>query len=258
MEKLSVTIITRNEENNIERCLKSVQWAEEIVVLDTHSTDRTVEICRRFTDRVYQEEWQGYGKQKNLCAERAGHRWILNIDADEVISPACAEEIKKVLSGDPSHPVYRFPRKNLFGGRWVRYGGWYPDMISRLYDKTRVRFTDSAVHEKLLPDADAGVMKEALIHHSFSGMADYIDRQNLYSTLYAREKAGKGWVAGWTHLCLRPPLVFFKNFVLRQGFREGFLGFFLATSTAFYTFLKYAKTRFVEKTHSGSAAARES
>ena len=243
MNKLSVTIITKNEEKNIERCLESVRWADEIIVLDSDSTDRTVEICRQFTDQVFCVSWNGYGQQKNLCAERAEHNWILNIDSDEEISPEGAEEIKEVLHGEPKHPLYHFPRKNFFAQRWVRYGGWYPDKISRLYDKTKVSFTESQVHEKLVPDEDVGSLHNPILHYSFTGMEDYIERQNRYSTLYAHEKKNNGFRAGWSHLVLRPPIAFLKNYFIRQGFRDGFLGLFLATAFAFYTFLKYAKTK---------------
>ena len=243
MEKLSVTIITRNEEKNIARCLESVKWADEIVVLDTNSTDRTVEICRQFTDQVFCVDWNGYGKQKNLCADRTSHNWVLNIDSDEEISAEGAEEIRAVLRDGSKYFVYQFPRKNFFGQRWVRYGGWYPDRISRLYDKTKVSFTESQVHEKLVPDENVGFMRNSIFHHSFSGMEDYIERQNLYSTLYAREKVSQGFRASWTHLILRPPAAFLKNYIIRLGFRDGFLGLFLALSFAFYTFLKYAKTK---------------
>ena len=244
MEKLSVTIITKNEEKNITRCLMSVKWADEIVVLDTHSTDRTVEICRQFTDQVFCVDWHGYGKQKNLCADRASHNWVLNIDSDEEISPEGAEEIKEVLrQGAPKHFVYHFPRKNFFAQRWVRFGGWYPDRISRLYDKTQVSFTESQVHEKLVPDGNVGSLHNPILHYSFAGMEDYIERQNRYSTLYAREKMSNGFRASWSHLVLRPPMAFIKNYFIRQGFRDGFLGLFLAMAFAFYTFLKYAKTK---------------
>ena len=243
MEKLSVTIITKNEEKNIARCLESVKWADEIIVLDTSSTDRTVEICRQFTDQVFCVDWHGYGKQKNLCAGRTSNNWVLNIDSDEEISSEGAEEIQAVLRGDSKYTVYQFPRKNFFAQRWVSYGGWYPDQTSRLYDKTQVSFTESQVHEKLVPNENVGSLKNAILHYSYSGMGDYIDRQNHYSTLYASEKIGRGFRPGWSHLILRPPLAFFKNYIVRQGFRDGFLGFFLAISFAFYTFLKYAKTK---------------
>ncbi len=243
MEKISVTVITLNEEKNIERCLKSLQWANEIVVLDSFSSDRTVEICRKYTEKVFQEKWQGYGRQKNLCAERTSHRWVLNIDADEVVSPECAKAIQKKLENGQKNPLYQFPRKNFFGNRWVRFGGWYPDKISRLYDKTIVSFTESSVHERLNPDSDPGLIDEPLLHYSYEGLADYMERLNRYSTLFAEEKGRSGWTAGYAHLYLRPPWAFFKNFIVRQGFREGFLGMFLAVSAAFYTYLKYAKTR---------------
>ena len=243
MEKISVTIITFNEEKNIERCLKSLQWADEIVILDSFSSDRTMEICRNYTEKVFQEKWQGYGKQKNLCASRTSQRWVLNIDADEAVSPECAKAIQKELKIGPRHPLYQFPRKNFFGNRWVRFGGWYPDKISRLYDKTKISFKESRVHEKLSPDSGSGFIGEPLLHYSYDGLADYMDRLNRYSTLFAEEKSQSGWTANWTHLYLRPPLTFFKNFIVRQGFREGFLGMFLALSAAFYTYLKYAKTR---------------
>ena len=167
MENLSVTIITKNEEKNIGRCLESLKWADEIVVVDTSSTDRTVEICRQHTEKIFSESWHGYGKQKNICAMHAKNRWILNIDADEVVTSTSAEEIQKVLKEGPQHSAYQFPRKNYFGDRWVRFGGWYPDQILRLYNKEKVSFSESQVHEKLVPSENAGYLKNALMHYSY-------------------------------------------------------------------------------------------
>ena len=246
MQKVSVIIITNNEEKNIARCLESVRWADETVIVDSFSTDRTTEICRRFTDKVFQKEWLGYGLQKNYCASNARNKWVLNIDADEVISPECAEAIQKLLLGNPKFPIYRFPRKNYFSDRWVQYAGWYPDLISRLYDKNLIAFSESIVHERLMPNNNAGIISHAILHYSFKGMDDYIKRQNIYSTLYAEQKIKINWKANWTHLYLRPIWVFLKTYFLRQGFREGFLGVFLSVSMAFYTYLKYAKTRSIK------------
>ena len=246
MEKVSVIIITKNEEKNIARCLESVRWADEIVIVDTFSTDRTVEICRRFTDKVFEENWLGYGPQKNLCAEKASNRWVLNVDADEVISTECAEAIQKLFSSKPEFPLYRFPRKNFIADRWVRHAGWYPDLISRLYDRDRVSFSDSMVHERLIPDNEGGIINHPILHYSFDGMEDYVQRQNRYSSLYAEERKRLGWKANWTHLYLRPVWMFLKTYFIRQGFREGFLGIFLSLSMAFYTYLKYAKTRSIQ------------
>jgi len=243
MEKLSVTIITKNEEKNIGRCLESLKWADEIVVVDTNSSARTIEICRQYTDQVFSEAWHGYGKQKNICAAHAKNDWILNIDSDEVVTLESAEEILKVLKEGPKYPVYHFPRKNFFGDRWVKFGGWYPDRILRLYDKEKVAFSETQIHEKLIPDENAGSLKEALLHYSYIDFEDYIQRQDRYSTLYAKEKMADGFRANWTHLYLRPPLKFLINFILKQGFREGYLGFFLAKNGALYTYQKYAKTK---------------
>jgi glycosyltransferase involved in cell wall biosynthesis len=246
MNKISVTIITKNEAKNIRRCLKSIQWADEIVVVDTFSSDRTVEICREFTDKVFQASWLGYGLQKNLCASKATNRWVLNLDADEVISSECAAEIQELLSGQPEFLLYRFPRKNFIADRWVRYAGWYPDLISRLYDKDRVSFSDSMVHERLIPDKIGGIISRPIFHYSFDGMEDYIERQNRYSSLYAEEKKRLNWKVNWTHLYIRPVWAFIRTYFFRQGFREGFLGVFLALAMMFYTYLKYAKTRSIQ------------
>ena len=242
MEKLSITIITKNEEINIGRCLESVKWANEIVVVDTNSTDRTKEICSKYTDRVFNDTWHGYGKQKNICASHAKNKWILNIDSDEVVTPESASEIQMVLNKGPKFSVYHLPRKNYFGDRWVRFGGWYPDRILRLYNKEKVAFSEPQVHEKLTPDLDVGSLNQALLHYSYKDGDDYIQRQDRYSTLYAQEKISNGFRANWTHLYLRPPLKFLKIFILKQGFRDGSLGLFLAKNGALYTYYKYAKT----------------
>ncbi|MEK9629523.1 MAG: glycosyltransferase family 2 protein [Nitrospinota bacterium] len=249
MEKLSVTIITKNEESNIGRCLESLKWVDEVVVVDTHSSDRTVEICRQHTDKIFDESWHGYGKQKNICASHAKNRWVLNVDADEVVTPESAAEIQKVLGEGPKYPVYHLPRKNYFGDTWVRFGGWYPDRILRLYDKEQVAFSEVQVHERLEPDDNAGALENALIHYSYRDEEDYIQRQDRYSTLYAKEKIAKGFRANWTHMYLRPLFTFLKNYVLKQGFIDGSIGFFLAKNSALYTHQKYAKTLLATDEH---------
>ena len=245
MNKLSVIIITKNEEKNIRRCLESIRWADEIIVVDTFSNDNTVAICREFTDKVFQKNWSGYGPQKNFCASKAKNRWVLNVDADETISLQCAAAVQKLLLNEPKFSLYRFPRKNFIADRWVRYAGWYPDLISRLYDKNRVSFSESMVHERLMPDENAGVINHPISHYSFDGLEDYVERQNRYSSVYAEEKKQLDWEANWTHLYLRPVWAFIKTYFIKQGFREGFLGMFLALAIMFYTYLKYAKTRSV-------------
>ena len=245
-EKLSVVIIVYNEEKIIQRCLESVKWADEIVIVDGFSDDRTEEICRNYTGSFFQEKWNGFGKQKNICAEKAAHKWVLNIDSDEVVSAELGAEIRSLLQNKPAFPLYKIPRKNFFGSRWVRFGGWYPDHISRLYDKTKIKFSESLVHEKLVPDDNFDILKAPLEHYSYSDMEDYVGRQNRYSTLSAQQKKDQCKEAKWVDLMVKPPLAFLKFFFLKQGFREGFLGFFLAASASYYTFLKYAKTRKIQ------------
>ena len=242
-EKISVIIITYNEEKNIQRCLESVKWADEIVVVDGFSDDCTQEICRKFTDRVFQAKWSGFGQQKNLCAEKSSYKWILNIDSDEVISNELASEVRNLLHKGPEFPLYKIPRKNYFGSRWIQHGGWYPDYIARLYDKTKVAFSENIVHEGLIPDNIYGLLKYPIIHYSYQGMADYVERQNHYSSLSAKQKIANRVKATWLDLFFKPIMTFLKIYFLKQGFREGFLGFFLAISASYYTFLKYAKTR---------------
>ncbi len=242
-EKVSVIIIAYNEEKNIERCLESVKWADEIIVVDGFSDDRTEEICRQYTDKVFQVKWSGFGRQKNICAGKSSHKWVLNIDSDEVVSSELANEVRDLLDSEPQFSLYKIPRKNYFGSRWVRYGGWYPDHIARLYDKTKAAFSENLVHEGLVPNNRCGFLKTPLEHYSYRDMADYVERQNRYSSLSAEQNSADGGEAAWIDLVFKPPLAFIKTYFLKQGFREGFLGFFLAISASYYTFLKYAKTR---------------
>ncbi|MFV1951783.1 MAG: glycosyltransferase family 2 protein [Nitrospinota bacterium] len=241
MNKLSVTIITYNEEKNIRECLDSVRWADEIVVLDSCSTDSTERICREYTDKVFQNEWLGYGRQKNLCAERAENDWIFNLDADEVVTPELRAGLMELLSSTPSLSAYLVPRKNYFGERWIRYCGWYPDYIVRLYNKKRASFLPSDVHESVQVDGRPGMLRGPIKHYTYSNLSDYISRQNRYSSLAAQGMAGEGREVRWYDLSLRPIFAFIKVYALRMGFREGGLGFILSVGHSFYTFLKYVK-----------------
>ena len=247
MNKLSVTIITYNEEKNIRECLDSVRWVDEIVVLDSYSTDRTEKICREYTDKVFQNEWLGYGRQKNMCAERAENDWIFNLDADEVVTPELKAELMELLSSTPSLSVYHVPRKNYFGKRWIRYCGWYPDYIVRLYNKKRTRFHHSDVHESVRVDARPGILRGAIKHYTYDNLSDYISRQNRYSSLAAEGMAREGREAHWYDLSLRPIFAFIKAYLLKLGFLEGALGFILSIGHSFYTFLKYVKLWEIKK-----------
>lgn len=246
---ISVCIITRDEEDNIEECLKSVQWTDEIIVLDSFSQDKTVEISKRYTDKVFQVEWQGYSKAKNLCIENASYEWILNIDADERVSEELKDEIIKELTA-PSCDGYYIPRENYFLGRRIRHCGWYPDYNLRLFKKDKGRFRERAVHESVGLDGRVGYLKGRLKHWTYKTIKDYINRLNLYTTLSVEELLKDAFkppltVIGRTRLILNlifsPGLTFLKMFFFRLGFLDGMYGFIISYFYAFYTLVKYAK-----------------
>jgi glycosyltransferase involved in cell wall biosynthesis len=243
MKKITVTIITLNEEANIRACLESVaKWADEIIVSDSGSTDRTVEICRFFGAEVFTDEWLGFGAQKNLCQSRARNEWIFNIDADERAGPGLGEEIGRAL--DKGKAVgYYVPRKNYFGKRWVRRCGWYPDYNLRLYRKDAGRFNERAVHEAVVVDGPTEKLSTPLIHRTYSGVDDYLRRMERYSRLAAEEMMKEGRRTGPGDMILRPGFTFLKMFVLRGGLLEGKTGLVLSGLYAYYTYEKYRKLR---------------
>ncbi|MFH0809957.1 MAG: glycosyltransferase family 2 protein [Pseudomonadota bacterium] len=239
---VSATVITRDEQTCLAACLESLCWADEIIVLDSGSTDRTVRIASRFTDKVYVEGWRGYGAQKNRAVDLAGGQWVLSIDADEHVPQALAKEIRAAVRTD-SLNGYWIPRKNMFAGRWVRRGGWYPDRQLRLFRRGSGLFGERAVHESLKLEGKAGRLRNALIHHTYESVTDYLARLNHYSSLGAVELLHRGKRAGLLDLTLRPAFAFARSYVLRGGFLEGVLGFNLAVLGACATFAKYAKLR---------------
>lgn len=242
--KLSVTIISFNEEAKIKDCLESVRWADEIVVVDSGSADRTLDIAREFTGNVSTErDWLGYGKQKNRCAALAANDWILNLDADETVSAELREEIRKLMSGSPTHPAYSVVRRNYIGGRWIRHAGWHPDRIIRLYNKKSAAFSESAVHEGIRADGKTGLLNGHLFHRTYDSLQDYFSRQEHYSTLSARDMALAGRKTRPTDLAFRPIFAFLKSFVLKMGFLEGYYGLAIAYGQALYSHRKYAKLR---------------
>ncbi len=240
MEKISVTIIVRDEEAHIRDCLESVKWADEVIVSDSGSTDSTVEICREYGAKVSEDQWLGFGRQKNLCGDRARNAWILNVDADERVTPALRDEISRTLEKTGKAGFY-IPRKNFFGDRWVRRCGWYPDYNLRLYRKDSGRFTDRFVHESVVVNGDKGYLKNPIEHRTYKDVSDYLGRMQRYSTLAAQEMLNQGKNAGIIDILLRPPFTFFKMYVIRLGFLEGATGVILSTLYASYTLAKYAK-----------------
>ncbi len=241
-ERLSVAIITRDAASQIEACLASVAWAEEIVVSDSGSRDGTPEVCRAHGAQVSSDDWVGFGPQKNRCVERAAGPWILNLDSDERVTAALRAEIEKLLTDGTDRDAFEMPRRNYFLGRWVRHGGWSPDYCLRLFRKGRARFSDRLVHEVLeVPSGRIGRLEGALEHFTYRSISDYLERLDRYSALGAAQLRREGRRARFTDLFLRPPLTFLRMLVLRQGWRDGILGVVLAGLYAGSTLVKYAR-----------------
>jgi len=243
MIKLSAILITKNEEANIERCLRSVSWVDEIIVVDSRSTDRTVEIARDFGAKVFTPEWKGFGPTKQYALEQAGGEWILSIDADEEVSFTLKNEIQQLLESDPPFDGYAVPRKTQFLGKWILHSGWYPDYVLRLFKKDSGCFTEALVHEQIEISGPTGRLHNSLLHYSYPTLENYIRKLDQYSTLGAQEllKAGKNFHAH--HLVIKPPVKFFQKFVMQKGWRDGWEGFLIAHLSATGILLRYAKLR---------------
>lgn len=241
MPKLSVTIITRDEAANLAAALESVSWADEIVVVDSESTDATVDIARRYTSKVLVRPWPGYVDQKNRAAAEASHDWILSLDADERVTPALAAEIQAILRSEPAVPGYRVPRVTFHLGRWIRSTDWYPDHQLRLYDRRRGRWTGKLVHESVKVDGPSADLAGELQHYAYRNLSHHLQTMDRYTTLAARQMRDEGRTAGWLDLAAHPPAAFLRNYVLRGGFRDGLAGLVISTLNATYVALKFAK-----------------
>jgi len=241
--KLSAILITKNEEANLERCLRSVAWVDEIIVVDTDSTDATVEIARSFKAKVYSPEWKGFGPAKQYALDQAAGEWILSIDADEEVSFTLKNEIIQLLEKVPPHIGYNIPRKTQFLGRWILHSGWYPDYVLRLFRRDAGNFTSALVHEKVEVVVSTGRLHNPLMHYSYPTLEDYTRKLDQYSTLGAEEmfKAGKKWSP--YYLALKPFISFWRKLIFQKGWRDGWEGFLIAYLTSTGTLLKYAKLR---------------
>ncbi|MEP7027661.1 MAG: glycosyltransferase family 2 protein [Candidatus Eisenbacteria bacterium] len=241
---ISAVVITRDEEANLERCLLSARAvAAELVVVDSGSTDRTLDIARRLADVVLERPWLGYGPQKQFALDQARHDWVLALDADEVLTPALASEIGACpfdLDG------YELPRRSWYLGRWILHGTWYPDPVLRLFRRDRARYTTDRVHESVQLAGTLGRFRGHLDHYPYKDLAHHMAKLDALATLAAAQLAERGKRASWTRLALKPPFEFLRSYVLRRGFLDGAPGLVAAGMHAHYNFLKYAKL--VERT----------
>jgi glycosyltransferase involved in cell wall biosynthesis len=239
--RVSVVVITWNEEERLRACLESAAWADELVVVDAESRDKTVQIAREFTDHVLVRPWPGFAEQKNFALDEARGDWVLSLDADEEVSGELREEIRSLLDADAPCVGYRIPRRNIFWGRWVRHGGLYPDWQLRLFRRGRGRFVGRAVHESVEVDGPVGRLRSPLVHRSYRDAADFLTRANRYSSLAAEDWLRRGGRARLGDLVLRPLGRFASMYVLRGGFLDGWRGFLLAGLYAYYVFVRSLK-----------------
>jgi glycosyltransferase involved in cell wall biosynthesis len=239
---VSAYVITYNEEDKIRDALASITWADEIVVLDSHSTDGTLAICREFTEKVYQCDFQGFGKLRNQALECVTHDWVLSLDADERASLMLRDEIKAELAQGPRAEAFFVPRKNLFLGRWIRHGGWYPDYRQpQFFHKGRFRYREDLVHEGYRVDGRISYLEGHVLQVPFLNLGQFLRKMSRYSTLMAEQMAQRGRRFHVYQLVTHPFFTFLKMYVARQGFRDGMPGLILALLYAYYGFVKYAK-----------------
>ena len=243
MAKLTAALIVHNESANLRACLDSVRWADEIVLIDSGSTDDTLAVAREFTDNVHVEsEWQGYGVQRRRAQARATGDWIFMIDADERVTPELRAEIERVVRADDRSVVCAVARLSFCFGRFIRYGGLYPDYVVRLYPRERARYDASQVHEKVQPDANMAVkrLRGDLLHYTYRDMQHYLVKSAAYAAAWASSRERDGRTAGLAQGIGHGVACFVRMYILRAGFLDGRAGLLLALLSAHSTFVKYA------------------
>lgn len=244
---LSVVIITLNAAPQLDACLQSVSFADDILVVDAGSTDTTVEIAKRHGARVSHHDWEGFGKQKRYAVAQARYPWVLCLDADERVSEELRTAVQRALEA-PAFKVYAMPRRNRFMGRWLRHGEGYPDYNLRLFHRDHAQWSEDAVHEKVVTESSIGRLAGDLLHESETGVAEYLEKQNRYTTLQARMLFERGARAGVARMLFSPPLRFIKFYLLRLGFLDGLPGLVHIAIGCMNSFVKYAKLRELQQT----------
>lgn len=245
--KLSVIIITLNEADNIQACLESVAWADEIIVVDSGSSDDTLSICEEMGAKVLiNRDWQGFGHQKNLALQQATGEWVLSLDADERISPALRQIINATLQ-TPEADGYLFPRQAYFLGKAMRHGGWWPDYVLRLFRRDRGKFSQVLVHEHVLLDGTIAKLQEPITHYSYISLEQLLNKINHYSSAGASQASSKNRQGGLGRALLRGGWAFFRAYFIRAGFMDGTAGLIAAIAKGEETYYRYLKLYFLTK-----------
>jgi glycosyltransferase involved in cell wall biosynthesis len=240
---VSVYVLTYNNSRTIERCLKSLAWAEELVVVDSFSTDGTYEICQRYTDKIYRREWKGHRDQYQYAADQTTSEWIMFVDADEEVPSELVDEIRKELNGGvgvKDFDGFFVYRRTYYLGRWIRYGGWYPDGEIRLYRRQKGKW-EGGLHAKIVVEGHVGSLKNQYLHYTYRDISEQIQTVDKYSRIAAEDLAQAGEKASLFKLVFHPLFRFVKEYIFKSGFRDGLPGLVIIVTTMFYVFIKYAK-----------------
>ncbi len=241
--KITATIITLNEERNIARAIESLRCCDEILILDSGSVDRTVELAEKLGARIIEAGWRGYAGQKNWAAEQASHDWILSLDADEALSEALEAEIWNLKKNGPQYDAYTMPRLARYLGRWILHSGWYPDRKVRLYDRGKAKWVGDIVHESVKAEGRVGHLEANILHFTCDSLSEHVKSLDRYTTLAAQDLVARKVTIGLWRLIIDPPWTFIKTYFFQRGFQDGLEGLIIAYMAAFYTFLKYSKSR---------------
>lgn len=237
---ISVAVISKNEEGNIGRCLASVTWADEIVLVDACSTDKTTDIARKYTDKIFRNEWKGFNEQRKFALSKTSYDWVLVLDADELCSDELKTEIRNFITNQEKYHGFRIPRKNFFLNRWIKHGGWYPGYQLRFFNKNYTKITDRLVHEGYEVDGEIGYFRGNIDHYTVNSISEFMSKVNKYSSLQAEEKSANKNV-NFLDLLLRPFAAFFVQFFIRRGFMDGVYGLMVANFDVITNMLTYMK-----------------
>jgi glycosyltransferase involved in cell wall biosynthesis len=239
--KISAVLAARNEEANIERCLKSISWADEIVVVVEKSTDRTLEIAKRYSKRVFEVAHEEmFHKNRQKAIDKASGDWVLNIDADEEITPALRDEIKEAIKNEKFNG-YRLPRKSLIFGKWIEHTGWYPDFQIKLFKKGKGRLPCQSIHEHIEIDGEIGTLTQDLLHYHYSSIFEFIEQMNQYTSNDAKNIIEKKETIIWQDAIRFPVAEFLKRFFYMEGYRDGLHGLVLSLLQSFNRLAVFAK-----------------
>ncbi|WP_242923682.1 glycosyltransferase family 2 protein [Pontibacter liquoris] len=241
MPGVSAIIICKNEEKNIAAAIESLLWADQVLVIDSFSTDATLEIAARYPVKIQQHAFENYSRQRNWALAQATHNWVLMLDADERIPAGLQQELQQLLTGSPTHAAYRIFRKNFFMGQRVRFSGWRNDAVVRLFDRSRCQYSDKHVHEELQVPGSTGTLQHKMLHYTYKDLPHYLDKWNEYSWLAAKDRARKTKQVTLFHLAIKPLGRFLRQYILKLGVLDGKVGFTIACLAAGSVFMRYLK-----------------